>query len=253
MISTQANGGLGGGVGGGGLIGGHHFSHQQARYPLVVSFRKIPPRPSLGGGGGLQSNNNCYNINDNEQMRQRTNTFDTIYVSSMRPTVCFSIDETCNANYNKDLNGSPQQQQQQQPLIGFDHTKGKWVSQVCTTQQHNRDMSGTDSSPTYGSTYEPTHDRIYHTKSDRSGSPLTNRFYVSPYDSPELSAETRRFQENLNNILKELVFKGETMDYDSHQHRNVERWLRQNKLTSKLEPGEGAISKSSSMPCFFRT
>lgn len=243
----------------------------QPRYPLVVSFRKIPPRDVAATATAAstataaavtatrpnmncrQSNNNCYNINDYEQMmRQRTNTFDTIYISSMRSPMCFSINENYNPIYanNTDLIGAATaaqhhhhiQQQQQQPLIEYSHQKGKWLSEVYAqssigTTRHIRTTSEKTSSPSY----------------DHSPPPQ-DQIYVSPYDSPELSIETRRFQENLNNILKELVFKGETMNFDTHQHRNVERWLsHQNKVTPKFENHGNSMPKSTSMPCFFQT
>lgn len=320
ILSAQAqanNGGGGGGANGAGGSGGigngintavvgnggsgyYTPLNQQPRYPLVVSFRKIPPRDSnrsqhmgnigpnhtvgvnIGAisttttpNGGRLPNNNYFNINDYEQMmRQRTNTLDTIYVTSSatRPNVCYSINETFNPTYDNDTdtNSSPQQQQRQ-PLMGassvaFHQKKGKWYSQglalspqPISVQSNNNDdiIIERYSSPTF----DPN--RYFQTRTSRA--PLDSSDYInySPYDSPELSTETRRFQENLNNILKDLVFKGEKINFDSryqlqsklqsNQQRTVEQWLRQNKLTAKFEKSNGGISKSSSMPCFFRT
>lgn len=222
-------------------------------------------------------------MNDYEQqmMRQRTNTLDTVHVSAKtRPNVCFSINETYNPTYNNDTDASVSpQEQQRHPLMGFNHSKGKWFSQGQTLspqlQQNNRAQqyysnnndSNDDitierySSPTFDS------NRYFQTRTsqipiDHSLS-IGHQLYVSPYDSPEQLAKTRRFQENLNNILKDLVFKGEKLDFDTHlqvqpkfqlqKQQNVDRWLRENKLTTKFERTNGGILKSSSLPCFFRT
>lgn len=209
------------------------------RYPLVVSFRKIPSRDN--GSIRLASTRQplAANNNDYERMRSRTNTFDGIYLSPVRPEVCYSINEP---SYYKEMYNSPrrfqQHQQQRQPLIGLNNltttttpTTGKYFPVATIATQYGKYARCIWSEP----------------------------HHPSPYDSPELSIETRRFQDNLNSILKDLVFKGGALDYDTHQTQLVERWLRHNKITTdtKFEKSGslrgGGISKSTSMPCFFRT
>lgn len=189
--------------------------HQPPRYPLVVSFRKIPR--------SLNSNNNnnprpiqLSSHEEQHQIRARTQTLDSDYWSLRPPppSMRLSVNETNNPVYT-----TP---------VAFGNPKPK------NNNDHDDDDDDNFIVPVYykklyGSTAknhpQPHHQFVLKQK----------RIYNSPYDSPEMTLDSINLEQNLKRILQELVFKGGRVGRPTVGH------------TTNL------ISKSRSMPSFFPT
>uniref|UniRef100_A0A336MQM9 CSON002637 protein n=1 Tax=Culicoides sonorensis TaxID=179676 RepID=A0A336MQM9_CULSO len=200
--------------------------------PLVVSFRKIPYDTTFSHTSSFESSSS--HMAEYEQ-RERFHIVDP-------PR--FSINETINPIYscfNERDNGNVINRIDYSSDYNTHKSNHKIISWLDYYSKFNRREKIDSDSLTRLGIYNSTSNGYLTSKKLHLSQ---KKIYNSPYNSPEMTYDSKRLEENLNMILKQLVFKNETFNCQQNgktKHRNNEQ-VRTKTINS--------ISKSKSVPCF---
>lgn len=200
--------------------------------PLIVSFRKIPYDTTFSHTSSFESGSTSH-MTEYEQ-RERAHMIDPLR---------FSVNETINPIYscfNETDNGSMISKYDNSPDYNTSQQKShkiiSWLDQY--SKWNRRELM-----ELYNSTNNVPMSNNYFSASYKKSQPH-KKLYNSPYNSPEMTYNSKKLEENLNIILKQLVFKDETFNchFKNGGKQSGKCFHRNNNIVS--------IAKSKSVPCF---
>lgn len=209
--------------------------------PLIVSFRKIPYDTQFSHTSSFESGSAASQMTDFEQ-RERTHMIDSLR---------FSVNETLNPIYScfneKDGGSMVTTNSPDYNTHKSNHKIITWLDHYSKFNRRER-VNGENLSRLglYNSTSSVPVSNGYLSATCRKSNfhPSHKKLYNSPYNSPEMTYNSKKLEENLNIILKQLVFKNETFNCQikTNGKHSGKQFHRNNNIES--------ISKSKSVPCF---
>lgn len=207
--------------------------------PLIVSFRKIPYDTTFSHTSSFESGSTSQ-MTDFEQ-RDRTHMIDSLRFSvneTINPVYsCFNEKDSCSMVTKFDNCSDNSTHKSNHKIITWlDHYS------KCNRREklngENLDLYNSTSSVPMNNGYLST------TCKKPQLQPYQKKLYNSPYNSPEMTYDSKKLEENLNIILKQLVFKNET--FNCHFKTNGKHSRKHFHRNTNIE----SISKSKSVPCF---
>lgn len=220
--------------------------------PLIVSFRKIPFDTNFSQTSSFERGSTSQ-ITDLEQQNERTQMLDSLR---------FSINETINpvySCYNEKDSGNIFTKFENTSEYNTQKSNHKiitWLDHYSKCSRREKvDGENLTRSCLYNSTSSVPMSNCYSNISWKKQQlhPLQKKLYNSPYNSPEMTYDSKKLEENLNMILKQLVFKNEIINgqFNSNGKQNGKQFHRSS--SSSNNNNNESMSKSKSVPCFSTT
>lgn len=211
---------------------------KKLKRPLVVSFRKIPKEISHASCSSTHSqviDSAAHRLN---KLNAELHPFCSSISEISNPYYINSYKRTGNDFFPSDCHHT------NFDVMPTDLSKST-ISKFLTSEND----SISEFSENTSSYYDHSNPNYYlqrNTYFEDCANVVNNKLYISPYASPEMTYNSRMFEENLNKVLKELVFKGNTLNTQTTTKRkSVKKWIFHN------DQFYDSISKSKSVPSFF--
>lgn len=241
------------------IISTNHYQQQplnQLRYkevdlmklkrPLIVSFRKIPCDTTFSHASSFESGS-TNQITDVEQLHERTHMLDSLRLSineTINPVYsCYSEKDSMVTKFENSLDYNTQRS---------NHKIITWLDHY---SKFNKREKMHDENLTRSCLYNSTSSVPMSNASCRKQQllPFQKKLYTSPYNSPEMTYDSKKLEENLNVILKQLVFKNETINGQFKQNgKHSGKQFHRSSSNNNTNNNE-SMSKSKSVPCFSTT